>query len=79
MVRTSEEPWRREGRVKGARGGVSQEEPAWNQGPAREVASRQGGSAAKGSSAVKLVGSNRIITRGKEASCRRDEAQNLLG
>ena len=80
MARPREGEWRREGREKGTCGGVSQEEPAWNQGPAREVASRQGGSAAKGSSsAVKLVGRNRIITRGKEASCRRDEAQNLLG
>ena len=69
--------------MKGARGGVSQEEPAWNQGPAREVASRQGGSAAKGSSAVKLVGRNRIIYTRKGSVvcgvCRRDEAQNLPG
>jgi hypothetical protein len=46
---------------KGTCGRVSQEEP---QRGIREMASRQGGSAAKGSSAVKLVGRNRIITRG---------------
>jgi hypothetical protein len=45
----------------------------------RDMASRQGGSAAKRSLAVKLVGRNRIITRGKEVPCtrvrRRDEAR----
>jgi len=38
MARPREGEWRREGREKGTCGGVSQEEPAWNEDPTREMA-----------------------------------------